>query len=268
MPIVEFEDVTGHVTSWNAGAERTFGWQRAEIIGRTIPGFDAALLHDTSRTHDGLFQCSVVSEDSRGRQLDLLCVVSHRVRADGSIVAVVVVHDNTLAATAEVLRARLTRDGLTGLSNRAGLEAAIADRSQLASSAPDGPITAALFCDLDGFKSINDTLGHHAGDVVLCTVAARIGEHVRSEDFAARIGGDEFCVLATLPTRACATTLAQRLREAIAQPISIDGRTTRVGVSVGIAWEDAPGDDLVSLVRRADAAMYIDKRAKRWHRGR
>ena len=97
---------------------------------------------------------------------------------------------------------------------------------------------AVLFCDLDGFKSINDRFGHHSGDAVLIEVARRLTNGVRDGDTVARLGGDEFVVLADGLGRADAKDLAVRLRNAILPPIRVDGRAVRVGASFGIGWAE------------------------------
>lgn len=95
---------------------------------------------------------------------------------------------------------------------------------------------AVLFCDLDGFKSINDRFGHNAGDAVLIEVARRLSGGVRDGDTVARLGGDEFVILANGLGRADAQDLAVRLRGEIIQPIRAEGRAVRVGASFGIGW--------------------------------
>lgn len=120
---------------------------------------------------------------------------------------------------------------------------------------------AVLFCDLDGFKSINDRFGHHCGDAVLIEVARRLSEGVRENDTVARLGGDEFVVLADGLGRADAEDLAVRLRNAIIPPIRVDGRAVRVGASFGIGWA-ACGMTAEDVLQSADQRMYVEKRAR------
>ncbi|MFI1731352.1 diguanylate cyclase CdgB [Streptomyces acidicola] len=125
---------------------------------------------------------------------------------------------------------------------------------------------AVLFCDLDGFKSINDRFGHNAGDAVLIEVARRLGGAVRDGDTVARLGGDEFVVLADGLGRADAQDLAVRLRNEIIQPIRVDGRAMRVGASFGIGWAHC-GMTADEVLKSADERMYIEKRSRpRQHR--
>ncbi|MDX2544932.1 diguanylate cyclase CdgB [Streptomyces sp. WI04-05B] len=120
---------------------------------------------------------------------------------------------------------------------------------------------AVLFCDLDGFKSINDRFGHNAGDAVLIEVARRLGGAVRDGDTVARLGGDEFVVLADGLGRADAQDLAVRLRNEIIQPVRVDGRVMRVGASFGIGWAQC-GMTADEVLKSADERMYIEKRSR------
>ncbi|MFE4917887.1 diguanylate cyclase CdgB [Streptomyces sp. NPDC056661] len=120
---------------------------------------------------------------------------------------------------------------------------------------------AVLFCDLDGFKSINDRFGHHTGDAVLIEVARRLTTCVRDGDTVARLGGDEFVVLADGLGSADAADLAVRLRNAIIPPIRVDGRAVRVGASFGIGWAGC-GMTVEEVLRSADQRMYVEKRSR------
>jgi len=143
-------------------------------------------------------------------------------------------------------------DSLTGLVNRRGAAAAIAESSRR----PAGENVALLLLDLDGFKEVNDTCGHLAGDAVLRRVAAALRAAARSDDIVARWGGDEFVVVALLDATAAAA-LGDRLRETVRER-SGSGRADRVTVSVGVAVRREPIEDDAWL-RRADVAMYAAK---------
>jgi diguanylate cyclase (GGDEF)-like protein/PAS domain S-box-containing protein len=120
---------------------------------------------------------------------------------------------------------------------------------------------AVLFCDLDGFKSINDRFGHNAGDAVLIEVARRLSNGVRDGDTVARLGGDEFVILADGLGRADAEDLAVRLRNEIVQPIRAEGRAVRVGASFGIGWAHC-GMTADEVLKSADERMYVEKRSR------
>jgi diguanylate cyclase (GGDEF)-like protein len=149
-------------------------------------------------------------------------------------------------------------DGLTGVANRAAFEQHA--RGALAAAAKGGTGVAIHWIDLDNFKSVNDTLGHHAGDMLLKIVAQRLGAALRSGEFLARMGGDEFVVLQSpASSRADIQELAQRLSAAANQPIELNGTTASVGASIGVARAPQDGFDLTQLMKRADLALYEAK---------
>jgi diguanylate cyclase (GGDEF)-like protein len=147
-------------------------------------------------------------------------------------------------------------DLLTGLSNRAGLAQAL--DASLARSA-EGPSLAFIYLDLDGFKAVNDTHGHMAGDQLLQLVSERLRRLIRTGDLAARIGGDEFIVLSEQVGRAQLKRFGERLIRDISQPYELDGSTLEIGVSVGIALAPEHGSDMESLMSTADNALYRAK---------
>jgi diguanylate cyclase (GGDEF)-like protein/PAS domain S-box-containing protein len=158
------------------------------------------------------------------------------------------------------LASRALRDPLTGVPNRTLLFDRL--RQRLGSREP-GEV-ALVFADLDGFKAINDSLGHGAGDVVLREVARRLGAQLRPVDTLARVGGDEFVVLCGSPiSHAAADAFVRRLRRGAEAPLEVAGRPVPVRLSLGLVHVDGAGiHDPDELLRRADAAMYADKRAR------
>ena len=159
------------------------------------------------------------------------------------------------------LEAQLTfqafHDPLTGLTNRRRfVEAA---ETALASRAGTGTV-AALFLDLDDFKTVNDSLGHAAGDALLVAVAERIRGDLRATDVAARLGGDEFGILLTeIPNVAYAMAVSERLLARLVEPIEVVGVTVEVGASVGIAVDSPAMRTVDDLLSDADVAMYQAK---------
>jgi diguanylate cyclase (GGDEF)-like protein len=148
-------------------------------------------------------------------------------------------------------------DSLTGLANRAllrdRLEHALARSRRLAAT------VAVLFCDLDGFKMVNDTLGHDAGDLLLVEVARRLEYNLRDGDTAARLGGDEFAIVLDETTTDDTTALAQRLLEALREPFVVNNREVFVPASIGIADNGADVLEADEMLSRADIAMYAAK---------
>jgi diguanylate cyclase len=149
------------------------------------------------------------------------------------------------------------RDSLTRLPNRALFQDRVGHALARADRHPGA--LAVLFVDLDGFKDVNDSLGHGAGDLLLCSVAERLRACVRPADTAARLGGDEFAVLLEdLYSDDEATRVAQRLLEALAVPFNIAGVETTINASIGIAFNSV-ADTVDELLRNADVAMYTVK---------
>ncbi|MBZ0331795.1 EAL domain-containing protein [Halomonas sp. ANAO-440] len=151
------------------------------------------------------------------------------------------------------------RDPLTGLPNRR----LFLDRlSQvLRHHKPGQPGPAVLFIDLDRFKAINDTMGHDAGDELLCDVAERIRSVIRADSTAARFGGDEFAVLINedYPSQNTAAHVGERIIEALRQPFSLNGQLAYIGGTVGVAHAEVPGLRADVMLRNADIAMYRGK---------
>ncbi|MDB5804349.1 MAG: Diguanylate cyclase response regulator [Betaproteobacteria bacterium] len=156
-------------------------------------------------------------------------------------------------------------DSLTGLANRRLLEDRVrmaVRQAHRARREDEGSQAAVLFLDLDGFKNVNDTLGHHAGDALLKQVAGRLQAAVRGDDTVARLGGDEFVVTLTKVAGVeDASRVAQKIIEAIARPYDLDGPSAQVTTSVGIAIYPAHGKDAETLMKSADTALYRAKDA-------
>ncbi len=153
---------------------------------------------------------------------------------------------------------RARHDALTGLSNRTGLVDAVDAR--LAATGRDGTVLALLFLDLDDFKVVNDTFGHVGGDRLLMMFADRLKRCLSATELAARIGGDEFVVLAEGLSHEQALAKGQRLIDALVPAYELgEGMTARIGVSVGIAMAPEHGGDAEVLLAVADAALYEAK---------
>jgi diguanylate cyclase (GGDEF)-like protein len=165
----------------------------------------------------------------------------------------------------ETFREASLTDALTGLANRRGFEAALANVCT-ASTAP----FVLFYLDLDHFKPINDAHGHAAGDVVLRTVGARLRENVAKGDVTARLGGDEFALIVRdVATRDIVERLIARVVAAVERPIAVDGTSVEVSVSVGVAMAGGHGArSPEELLARADAAMYEAKRSREATGGR
>ena len=167
---------------------------------------------------------------------------------------------------AQMLKQMATTDSLTGVANRIQFQSALALELRHAQQAEQS--VAVLYMDLDGFKGVNDSLGHGAGDAVLREVARRLSAQLRQGETLARMGGDEFALVMRggVDLRAV-EALAERIVEALRRPVILPGgKTVSVGVSVGIALKDARVADVASLIEEADHALYKAKSqvVQRW----
>jgi diguanylate cyclase (GGDEF)-like protein len=147
-------------------------------------------------------------------------------------------------------------DALTGLPNRVAFHRAAT--LALVAAGADGGRPTVLMLDLDGFKEVNDNLGHHCGDLLLIEVAQRLRRSVRDQDTVARLGGDEFAILLKNAGEGIGETAATRIQDAFKDPFTVDGITLDIEVSIGIV-SGGPEDDVAALMRFADIAMYTAK---------
>lgn len=248
---------------------------RTALVHPDDRGTVIALAAEVRELEDGeTAQARYRTTDATGRERWVnRCVTPFRRDQAGTLVqALAVVRDVTELVEAEAALTRAAHhDSLTGLPNRAQLVQTLG--AALTEAADTGEEVAVLFIDLDGFKQVNDTGGHSAGDVVLRVTADRLQGVVRHDDEVARVGGDEF-VIVVRPrnrdgdvedpeVRACAASLAGRVAEAVGQPIAVRGIEHRVTASIGITYAGGSAgatptsvDDVLHL---ADAAMYRAK---------
>ncbi|WNV77260.1 EAL domain-containing protein [Geodermatophilus sp. DSM 44513] len=154
------------------------------------------------------------------------------------------------------VRHQARTDELTGLPNRRAL---LEQAGRELAAATAGRPAALLLLDLDGFKEVNDSLGHHAGDGLLRQVGPRLRGALRTCDTLARLGGDEFAVLLPGAGLVQSQALATRLRELLQQPFTVEGTRLHVGVSIGVATAPVPAATVQELLRCADVAMYAAK---------
>ncbi|AKU13277.1 hypothetical protein AzCIB_3384 [Azoarcus sp. CIB] len=166
-----------------------------------------------------------------------------------------------IAAREQQIKSMALQDALTGLPNRALFNERLQQALGLARRLAQ-PVSV-LLIDLNRFKEVNDTLGHHVGDRLLCEVAERLRTVlVRASDTPARLGGDEFAVLLPTASEAMAEATARKILLAFEAPVFVEGRQLDVGGSIGIATFPEHGDDPIVLMSRADAAMYVAKRKR------
>jgi diguanylate cyclase (GGDEF)-like protein len=249
----------------NEQGRRLLGVQRqsAAVGRRLLDGLDDAsghrLLSALSRLApaDGMSMGEVRWKRNPG---DLRVVrVEARARPKGDDVLLAFIDVTEARAQADSAEHRARHDGLTGLPNRtAALERL--DGALQAAREGHGRV-AVMFVDLDHFKDLNDSLGHEAGDSLLCEVSARLCAALPAQAVAARLGGDEFLVLlpALLPDDDPAV-LATRMHRHLGQPLQLRGREVRPSASVGMSLFPTHADDARTLLRLADLALYRAKR--------
>jgi diguanylate cyclase (GGDEF)-like protein/PAS domain S-box-containing protein len=254
---------------FNKGGEEMLGVSRADVIGRRDSDFFTA---EAAEVYEGRDRAAlesgkpVIIEESRLRHTDGSEVIVRMSKIGVNDAAgrpqfiVGVGEDITDRRRAEAQIERLAHyDPLTGLPNRALFQKQFGDALARAGRSGDG---AAVLCiDLDHFKSVNDTLGHNHGDLLLEQAAQRLQRCVREGDTAARLGGDEFAVVQNgLTDPDGAARLAARIVEAMAEPFDIEGHQVVVGASVGIALYGEDGHEAEDLLKKADMALYRVKR--------
>ena len=263
-------DLEGKVLYWNRAAEETYGWSSGEALGRRS--------RDLTVPKESLEKAEeVVSELRAGRTWSGEVLLR---RKDGSIVPVFVTATplfdargdlagmigissdiSERKALQEELERRASHDPLTGLPNRHTFVERIGQALRRTRRRQNSREVGVLFMDLDGFKTINDSLGHEAGDRLLVTVAERLRNRLRSEDVLARFGGDEFAVLLEDTAGASeAIRVAQRIAEDLREPFTVDDFQVSLSTSIGITLGTAhANDDPERMLREADSAMYRAK---------
>jgi diguanylate cyclase (GGDEF)-like protein/PAS domain S-box-containing protein len=261
----------GVVTACNRALRLLVGRTEQELVGRALfevthPDDLASALDSCERlrTSDQAVlhhECRLVHAD--GSTVWVL-VSSARVPAQPGRPAHLIMHIQDIgerkALEAEIVH-RSLHDPLTGLANRVLLFDRIAHA--LARADRTASPTCLFLLDLDGFKDVNDTHGHAAGDELLQQFASRLGAALRPGDTAARLGGDEFVVLCEDTSEEQAGLIAERLRAAAAWPFDLPVGRVVISASVGVSTSSDPSDDPAELVRRADLSMYAVKRARR-----
>jgi diguanylate cyclase (GGDEF)-like protein/PAS domain S-box-containing protein len=267
-------DMSGRITYWNKSAERLYGWSADEVMDHAV----AALLFDdeaaAEHAHAQLLRSGEWSgEMSRRRKQGMAVLVEARwtlVRDDqgGPQSVLMIDTDITQRKAAEAKIQRLAfYDGLTSLPNRQLLQDRL--HKALASSARHGTGGALLCLDLDNFKTLNDTLGHDKGDMLLQQVAMRLVSCVREVDTVARLGGDEFVIvleeLSTVPSEVAlqARNVGEKILSALAQSYRLDGYEHQSTASMGVARFGPDTDSVGELLKQADIAMYQAKGAGR-----
>jgi diguanylate cyclase (GGDEF)-like protein/PAS domain S-box-containing protein len=256
-------DPEGRITYWNRAAVEMYGWAAEEALGRHVSTLGADPTDDadvaiSEALHAGRSWCGELRVRARdGRIFPAMVTSRPLLDPDGTVRGLIGVSMDVSEqhAMQDAIAHQATHDSLTGLPNRAALDDRL--NAALARSVETGRPIAVLFIDLDFFKSINDAVGHRAGDAVLRQIARRLAAAVGADHFVARFGGDEFVAIVEDADDAVAKCVAERITEALRQPVTSEGRPHYVTSSIGIAL--SPPSDPEELLALADAAMYDAK---------
>jgi diguanylate cyclase (GGDEF)-like protein/PAS domain S-box-containing protein len=262
-------DAQGRIIDWNAQAEATFGWSRKEALGEPLEECIIPIAQRAAH-RAGLARYLATGEGPMvGKRLEVTALHrdGHEFLAELTIWPVgsgddvhfsALVHDITLRKELEMqLQHQAFHDSLTGLANRALFRDRVAH--SLARQARSRGAVSVLFSDLDDFKTVNDSLGHEAGDQLLVAVAERLRAVMRPEDTTARFGGDEFAILLEETDEAGTRRAAERILEALRSPFEFHGRQVVMRASIGAAFTADGSTEPDDLLRQADLAMYTAK---------
>jgi diguanylate cyclase (GGDEF)-like protein/PAS domain S-box-containing protein len=265
-------DMTGHVTYLNVVAEKMTGWPLQEAMGRpmidifrTLAGSGGDAIETTAEV--SILQlravhlpssCTLIRRD--GIEIPIEESIAPIHSREGKPTGAVIVFRDVSASQqmAQQIAHSAEHDFLTGLPNRMLLNDRIGQAIIVAQR--HSRQVAVLFLDLDGFKHINDSLGHPMGDKLLQSIAKRLVDCVRGSDTVSRQGGDEFVVLLSeLRQPDAAVVMASRILRAVAQPHSVDGHELHITTSIGVSVYPEDGLDAETLIKNADTAMYQAK---------
>lgn len=261
-------DKQGHIQSYNRAAESIFGHTAKEVMGRNV---NMLMPEPYAAEHDGYLSryqregtphVIGIGRKVRGLRKNgdtfpmRLAVTEVRRGLEPVFIGLVSDISNEEAAR-ERIEFLALHDALTGLPNRAQFNARL---ETLCAQHTTG-IHAVLFLDLDGFKPINDSLGHQAGDEALKIAAQRLQHSLSTEDFVARLGGDEFVAICHhIASADAALAIGNQLLAAISQPMNLLGTPSSMGASIGIALLPQHGRTASDILTAADHAMYCAKR--------
>ncbi len=255
-------DRGGRVREWNRAAEQLFGYCAQDLLDRPLPrltdrDLDVPRLLARLTAADRLPTVQLRCRRRDGVEIDVELSAAATRGPDGTVHGVMglLVDVTERVRLQHQLRHQATHDALTGLPNRL----LITEQLRQALDGAQG-CTGVLLIDLDRFKEVNDTLGHHHGDLLLAAIGPRLSRVLRPGDLLGRLSGDEFAVLLPhVADQQAATAVATRVLEALHEPFDLDGVAVDVEASIGLALAPADGTGPEQLMRHADVAMYEAK---------
>lgn len=266
-------DTNGCIEEYNPAAEKIFGYTREEILGKSISILIPAILpaaYDVNNKNT--MSKSLVPFLGTTRELPAIRKDKSTLMLEFSLNKMKLHNENSFVGSMrditkrtqaeQLVRHMAQHDALTNLPNRNLFK----DRliGAIAQAKRHSKIIAVMFLDLDRFKTINDTLGHHIGDALLTEVARRLESMTRGMDTVARLGGDEFAIIQTdIKNPDGVIVFAEKIISAISQPFKFDGNEINTSASIGVTLYPADNGDADQLLQNADMSMYRAKRAGR-----
>lgn len=261
-------DIDGRITFVNESFTGTFGYLKGEVLGRELHALFKGRAYkafvEVLSGNSGLesWQGELESRRKNGETFPISLSISRVKDETGKTVGyAVIIRDITeLKRYEEQIQYMAYHDQLTDLPNRRFFFSRLGEL--LGTRRQDPEPVALLFLDLDEFKQINDRLGHDVGDHILRAVARRLAQSVRGDDFVSRMGGDEFTfILRGIRSKEEAAIVAKRILACFKDPFTVEGGTFHIKGSLGVSFFPVDGRDAVTLVKKADAAMYQAKAA-------
>jgi diguanylate cyclase (GGDEF)-like protein/PAS domain S-box-containing protein len=267
-------DTDSNIVSCNPAMEKMFGYGAGELVGESLDRLIPKNYANHKKELQTFSKAGTPRIMGEGREVSGVHKMGHilpleigisKATVGETMLLIAVVRDITERKEADARLHHLAMyDQLTGLPNRTNFEKVL--RRFIFRSKRYGTRFAVLFCDLNKFKEANDAHGHKTGDYVLKAVAERLLECTREGDHVARIGGDEFVLLAeAVNSKAECQAIAQKAIKALEEPINIAGYPIEIGVSVGIALFPDDGPDEETMLKHADLAMYKAKKQAEGH---
>jgi diguanylate cyclase (GGDEF)-like protein/PAS domain S-box-containing protein len=249
--------VDGTVREANASALQLFGYEGDELVGTPLKNL---IQMPISLTPKASFKAKKISGlHKQGHKVEVVADVSP-VKVEGEVLLVCVLRPAVAdIQDEEDLYNKAMYDTLTGLANRNNFRMHLNEAVTLCKRYKDRNFCI-FYCDLNKFKQVNDSMGHQAGDELLKQSAARLKTAVRDSDLIARVGGDEFLLLAQQVTAGDCVVIAQRMVDALDEPFDILGKKVRIGISIGISIFPDDAANGVEMLHHADVAMYMSKR--------
>ncbi len=282
-------DRNGKIISFNLAAERIFDYDASEVVDQPVQQLfdqDFSAVFDSSNSIEKIESYETLGKHKIGGSFHLEASVNQVCQLDGDCIYIIICRDiserkqaeskikllqadlesrvikrtQQLAGANKELKHQALHDALTSLPNRVLLQDRLAQAIRTAKR--EGHSAALLLSDLDRFKEVNDTLGHHYGDLLLQQVAVRLRGVLRNSDTVARLGGDEFAIL--LPDICDQDQIiltANKIIAAVDAPFVFEDQNIHIGISIGVAICPGDSEEPSTLLRQADIAMYVAKRS-------